>query len=92
MKKEDANIHEAYLNSQDGDREVKSFYASTYMMGTEELIGYMTELTSDEIQQGFTNIQEVLDKCEEYSLKKSLKIPQLPWKTFSMPQNLDTWC
>lgn len=91
LKKEDANIHEAYLNSQDGDREVKSFYASTYMMGTEELIGYMTELTSDEVQQGFTNIQEVLDKCEEYSLKKPLKIPQLPWKTFSAPKDLDTW-
>ena len=92
LKKEDANIHEAYLNSQDGDREVKSFYASTYMMSTEEIAEYMTELTSNELQQGFVNIQEVFDKCEEYSLKKPLKIPQLPWKTFDIPSNLDTWC
>ena len=92
LKKEDANIHEAYLNSQDGDREVKSFYASTYMMSTEEIAEYMTELTSNELQQGFVNIQEVFNKCEEYSLKKPLKIPQLPWKTFDIPSNLDTWC
>ena len=35
LKKEEAPIHKAFLNSQDGDREVDSFYATTYMMGTE---------------------------------------------------------
>ena len=34
---EDAAIHEAFLNAQDGDREVKSFYASTYMMSDKEV-------------------------------------------------------
>ena len=34
---EDATIHEAFLNAQDGDREVKSFYATTYMMKDEEV-------------------------------------------------------
>ena len=40
LKKEDAPIHKAFLNSQNGDREVDSFYATTYMMSTEELESY----------------------------------------------------
>ena len=40
LKKEDRMIHKAFLNSQDGDREVDDFYATTYMMSTEELESY----------------------------------------------------
>lgn len=79
LKKEDTNIHEAFLNAQDGDREVKSFYATTYMMNTEELESYM-DLTEKEFQTAYQNIRNVKDMCEDYSLLKSLKIPQLMWK------------
>ena len=41
LKKDDRAIHKAFLNSQDGDREVDSFYATTYMMSTEELESYL---------------------------------------------------
>ena len=91
LKKEDARIHEAYLNSQDGDREVKSFYASTYLMGTDEIINYMTELSPEDIQLGFQNIQNLMDKCENYSLKKALKIPQLPWKHYAPEDVISKW-
>lgn len=37
LKKDDASLHKAYLNSQDGEREVDSFYATTYMMDSQEL-------------------------------------------------------
>ena len=40
LKKEDAPVHKAFLNSQDGDREVDSFYATTYLMSTTELESY----------------------------------------------------
>lgn len=35
--KEEAPIHKAFLNAQDGEREVDSFYATTYMMNTQEI-------------------------------------------------------
>lgn len=79
LKKEDASIHEAFLNAQDGDREVKSFYATTYMMDTEELESHM-DLTEEELQIAYRNIRRIKDSCEDYSLLKSLKIPQLMWK------------
>lgn len=81
LKKEDAPIHKAFLNSQDGDREVDSFYATTYMMSTEEIESYLKkDLTEEEIEVGYQNILKIGEMCENYSLLKPLKIPELTWK------------
>ena len=79
---EDAPIHEAFLNSQDGDREVKSFYATTYMMKDEEVKGFLPYLSEDEIEAAYSTIREIKDKCEDFSILKPLKIPSLPWRDF----------
>ena len=79
---EDAAIHEAFLNAQDGDREVKSFYASTYMMNDEEVREYLKYLTDEEIEAAYEAIREIKDKCEDFSILKPLKIPSLPWRRF----------
>ena len=79
LKKEDKPIHKAYLNSQNGDREVDDFYATTYMMGTEELESYM-DMTKEELHEAYANIHSIKERCEDYSLLKPLKIPQLPWR------------
>lgn len=81
LKKEDAGIHEAYLNSQDADREVKSFYATTYMMNTKELEGYTLNnvITKERITKAYNNIRQIADMCEDYSIKKDLIIPRLQW-------------
>lgn len=79
LKKEDARIHKAFLNSQDGDREVDSFYATTYLMNTEELESYLTYLTPDELDKAYQNILNIYDICEDYSLLKNLNIPSLDW-------------
>lgn len=81
LKKEDAPIHEAYLNAQDGEREVRSFYETTYMMDTEELESYMKlGLTEEQIEKAYQSIREIKEKCQDYSLLKPLKIPNLMWK------------
>ena len=92
LKKEDRVIHKAYLNSQNGDREVDRFYATTYLMGHEEICSYMSELSIEQIQEAYNSIIEIQNKCENYSLKKPLKIPQLPWKNFNDIVNADEWC
>ena len=79
LKKEDAYIHEKYLNSQDGDREVKSFYETTYMMGTEELESYFEYFTKPVLHKAYENIRNIAAMCEDYSIKKPLRIPYLPW-------------
>ena len=81
LKKEDAPIHKAFLNAQDGEREVDSFYATTYLMGTEELESYfLSYMDKDELLIAYNNIRKIKDMCEDYSLLKPLKIPSLKWK------------
>lgn len=81
LKKEDASIHEAYLNSQDADREIKSFYATTYLMSTKELESYMNSYMTEEFFiEAYNNIRHIGELCEDYSLLKELNIPQLHWK------------
>lgn len=82
LTKEDASIHKAYLNSQNGEREVDSFYATTYMMDTEELESYL-DLSADELQTAYANILFIKNICEDYSLLKPLRIPELSWKEYN---------
>ena len=92
LKKEDKPIHKAYLNSQNGDREVDDFYATTYMMGTEELESFM-DMTKEELHEAYANIHGIKERCEDYSLMKPLKIPQLPWRdlgSYTIDQKY--WC
>ena len=79
---EDAMIHEAFLNAQDGDREVKSFYATTYMMKDEEIRSFLPYLSNEQIEAAYEAIREIKDKCEDFSILKPLKIPSLPWREF----------
>ena len=85
LKKEDKAIHKAYLNAQDGDREVDAFYATTYMMDTEELESHM-DLTPEELEEAYSNIRRIAAMCEDYSLLKPLRIPELKWKEYSISQ------
>ena len=82
LKKEDRLIHKAYLNAQNGDREVDEFYATTYMMDTKELESYMKKSFEDMsiVHEAYTTIEEIANKCENYSLMRPLKIPSLKWK------------
>ncbi len=86
LKKEDRVIHKAYLNAQNGDREVDDFYATTYMMDTEELESYMKESFDDIdiIHAAYKSIEGIANKCEDFSLLKPLKIPELKWKEFNI--------
>lgn len=80
LKKDEAFIHETYLKSQNGEREVSEFYATTYLMETKELEGFFEYFTKEDICAAYENIEYIKNQCEDYNLKKPLKIPQLPWK------------
>lgn len=90
LKKEDRPIHKAFLNSQQGDREVDDFYATTYLMSDEEIRKYMEKEMGEEVlQSAYQTILEIKDKCEDYSLMKPLNIPRLNWKRFELTHNKD---
>lgn len=89
LKKEDAIIHEKYLNSQDGDREVKAFYETTYMMGTEELESFFPYLTRPYLDEAYENINHIVSMCEDFSIKRPLRIPCLPWKSYNVRNTIE---
>lgn len=89
LKKEDRTIHKAYLNAQNGDREVDDFYASTYMMNTEELESYFGYFSREQLEKAYRNILKIRETCEDYSLLKPLRIPELEW--YKYPQNKDEY-
>ena len=90
-RKEDAPIHKAFLNAQEGDREVDSFYATTYMMDTEELESYMSNFSNEVFQEAYENINHIKNSCEDYTLKKPLNIPSLQWKVPTSKSIADFW-
>ena len=84
LKKSDRPIHKAFLNAQQGDREVDDFYATTYLMSDEEIRSYMEEKIGEEtLQKSYQNIIEIKNKCKDFSLMKPLKIPRLNWKNYN---------
>ena len=90
LRKEDKPIHKAYLNAQDGDREVDDFYATTYMMDTAELESHM-DLTIEEFEEAYANIRRIAAICEDFSLLKPLKIPELKWNEYSHVIDMRQW-
>ena len=89
LRPEDATIHEAFLNAQDGDREVRSFYATTYLMKDEEVRKFMSYMTDEQIEAAYAAIREIKDRCEDFSILKPLEIPSLPWREFTNHSNDD---
>ena len=90
LKEEDREIHKAYLNSQNGDREVDSFYATTFLMSTEQLESRL-DLTKEELEIGYKNIENIKNSIEDYSILKPLKIPSLKWKDYSKYEVTQNW-
>lgn len=87
LNKSEAAIHKAYLRSQEVEREVDSFYMTTYLMDTEELESFMNDYMSQEdFEEAYKNILKIKDSCQDYSLKKSLKIPSLKWRKSKIEQ------
>ena len=82
LRPEDSFIHESFLNAQDGEREVRSFYETTYMMSDEEIRSFFPYLEKEEIEDAYYYIREIKNKCEDFSILKPLEIPQLPWREF----------
>lgn len=92
LRPEDRVIHKAYLNSKQGDREVDSFYKTTYLMTDKEIHNFLDiAIGEDNIQEAYQNILDIKNKCQDFSLRKPLKIPRLNWKTPSSTLDTRFW-
>ena len=81
LKKEDRYVHEAFLNSKDGEREVASFYEYSYLQTEEEIIQNLeASFGADTLriyQECCDASKEIFDKIQEYDLQHPQTIPKV---------------
>lgn len=82
LKAEDRQLHKWFLQSKEGEREVDSFYASTYMMSYDELKDYFcspkgTGCSEEFFDKMCANTQYISEQIEGYSFKQSSIIPHI---------------
>ena len=81
LKKEDSYVHEAYLNSKDGEREVRSFYEYAYLQSEEDIKKHL-EPTILDYESLCANSQEIYNKIENYSIQHKQQIPKVQVKDY----------
>ena len=81
----DRIVHEAYLNSKDGEREVASFYEFARVMSPEECKSLlMKSYTEDVVDKIFNNTLDLQSKISFYSLERKQIIPKV--EVFDYPK------
>ena len=81
LKKSDREVHKAFLNSKQGDREVDEFYAYAYLQTTREVIENLagTGLDYAELE---ANTLEVKNKIQDFGFAHKQQVPQVQVKDY----------
>lgn len=75
---EDRDIHRAFLNSKEGDREVDDFYYYCYMHSPTEMYEHMEDYLGKEVvEEAIKNTTLLYNMCEDYTLNHSPIIPKI---------------
>jgi DNA polymerase III alpha subunit len=77
LTKEDQQVHKAFLNSKDGDREVDEFYAACWLQSEDEIRNHIKSTPLD-YEQCCANSMKILERVQPYSLRRAQEIPQAP--------------
>lgn len=76
-------VHKAYLNSKDGEREVDNFYYYAHMMDNEEAYNNISDIfTEEEFKQICENSMEIYNKIESYDIFRNPIIPEVQVKDY----------
>jgi len=84
LTKEDSNIHAAYLNSKEEEREVESFYATTYMMEESEIYKHFDYMGEDVVAEALENTIRIGNKVKEYDLYQPTIVPSADIPEFEL--------
>lgn len=85
LNKEERHLHKAFLNAKHGEREVDSFYATTYVMDAEEIHNYMdSQIGFAAVERGLNTTNTIAKLVTNYSLKHPLKIPYMPKEIYDI--------
>ena len=74
LNKEQAFAHKTYLQASQGDREIDSFYSTTYVMDREGLLEYFDKELLDTLIE---NTHELMNKIEPIEFKQQTQVPNI---------------
>lgn len=77
LNKEDRILHESFLKSKSGEREMEDFYESTYLKNSDEIIERMKNyMNIEDIEEGIKNTMKIYNKIEQFDLAHEMEIPE----------------
>lgn len=77
LTKKDREVHKAFLNSKDGDREVDEFYAACWLQSEDEILEHISDTRLD-YKQCCENSMNILERVQDYTLRRNQEIPEAP--------------
>ena len=77
LTQEDREIHKAFLNSKEAEREVDSFYRSCWLHNQDENIAAIKD-TSLDYELMCKNSIDIMNRIEDFSLQRNQEIPTAP--------------
>ena len=84
LTKEDRYVHEAFLNSKGGEREVASFYEYAYLQDDDDIRQNLSDVfKSAEIDAMYENSVGIYNKIEIFSLHQHPEIPSVAVKPYA---------
>ncbi|WP_341323470.1 PHP domain-containing protein [Solibacillus sp. FSL H8-0523] len=84
LRPEDADIHAAYLNAKDGDRETAMFYSNTYLHTKEEIYEKLSYIDEAIVTRALLNTLEIGDMIEDYTIEAPTIIPKIELPAFEL--------
>lgn len=88
LNKEQAKVHKIYLQASQGEREVDEFYATTYIMDSEEIHSYMDEyIGSESVDTIIQNTHQIMDKLEDIDFFIDVQVPNAHIEDYT-PSNI----
>lgn len=87
LRPEDLQIHKAFLNSKDEDRETESFYEACFLQSTDEIIERMTyngNLDKNVVIESINNTLLLKEMIEDYDLKRDISVPKIKLPKFEL--------
>lgn len=78
LTEEDRELHKAYLNSKQAEREVDAFYYTSYMMGYDKVKEYfMLDFSENDFQEMIDNLEKLRKSLTHYDLYHEQEIPKV---------------
>jgi DNA polymerase III subunit alpha len=84
LRPEDREIHKAFLNSKEGEREVDDFYEACFLHSLDEIYQRMSYIDKDIIDDALKNTLLIGEMVEDYTIEHDPVIPKIDLPDFEV--------